>query len=275
MNVSQQKEDGSFDVSLTVTNTGDTDSAEIVQLYVSNPDSSYGEYAPKKYLVGFDKVDLKAGESKTVAITVSADDLARWNTNSGSYEVESGTYQFMAAASSEDIRATTEVAVSGSDYGTLDLSEPVNVFERSYAADDVVYLEYSKKNTSEGLRDDALLNGYSVVMGKWADSWVVMNNVDLDNVESFIANVAYDGEGLSGIELRVDSPDGEKIAEFIYSPTDPVTYTVDSVEPYEVTELGYEDVSSDLLADVSGVHDVYVVFKNAEARINTLQAVMA
>lgn len=275
LNVSAQKEDGSFDVSLTVTNTGDTDSAEIVQLYASNPNSSYGKYAPKKFLVGFDKVDLKAGESKTVTMTVSADDLARWNTNSGSYEIESGTYQFMAAASSEDIRATAEVAVSGSDYGTLNLSEPVNVFERSYAANDVVYLEYSKKNTSEGLRDDVLLNGYSVVMGKWEGSWVVMNNVDLDNVESFIANVAYNGEGLSGIELRVDSPDGEKIAEFIYSPTDPITYTVDSVEPYEVTELGYEDVSSNLLADVSGVHDVYVVFKNAEARINTLQAVMA
>lgn len=273
--VSSQDADGNLTATVTVKNTGEVDSAEIVQIYANNPDSSYGAYAPKKTLVAFDKVQLKAGESKTVQLTIEAQDLAQWDTNSDTYNVESGTYKFMVGASSEDMKAAVDVAVQGEGYGNLDITTPVNVFDKSFAADDVVYLEYSKAHTNQSLVDDKLINGNSVVMGKHAGSWVVMNNVDLSNVESFTANVAYNGGGLAGIELRIDSPDGAKIGEVYYAPTNPVTYTVDAVTDYEVTELGYTDVSFDNLADVDGVHDLYVVFKNAEARINTLQAVKA
>ena len=52
----EQNANGDFTATVTVKNTGDVDSAEIVQIYVSNPNSTYGAYAPKKNLVAFDKV---------------------------------------------------------------------------------------------------------------------------------------------------------------------------------------------------------------------------
>ncbi len=53
-------EDGSVDVSVTVKNTGKVDTSDVVEIYASNPDSSYGNAVPKKKLVGFEKVALKA-----------------------------------------------------------------------------------------------------------------------------------------------------------------------------------------------------------------------
>ena len=64
-----------------MTNTGDQDGAEIVELYASNPDSTYEDYAPKKRLVSFDKVKLAAGETKEVTLEVSGEDMALWNSN--------------------------------------------------------------------------------------------------------------------------------------------------------------------------------------------------
>ena len=53
--------------------------------------------------------------------------------------------------------------------------------------------------------------------------------------------------------------------------TDVNTYTVDAVEDYEVHELGYTNVEAELTSEVSGTHDVYLVFKNADTQIYTVQ----
>lgn len=63
--------DGTVEYSVVVTNTGERDGAEVVQLYLQDP---WAEVVrPLKQLIGYVKVDLAAGESKRVTFTVHAD----------------------------------------------------------------------------------------------------------------------------------------------------------------------------------------------------------
>ena len=98
-------------VSLTVTNTGDREGAEIVQVYVAKPDARI--FRPAQELKAFTKVWLEAGESKTVTLPLDDKAFRYWNTKTGSWEVEGGTYELRVGASSADIRLTTAVEVNG------------------------------------------------------------------------------------------------------------------------------------------------------------------
>lgn len=271
LSIGEQDTDGNFTATVSVTNTGDKAGAEIVELYASNPDSTYENYAPKKRLVAFEKIELDAGETKEVTLEVSGEDMALWNSNTDEYEIEAGTYTFEAGASSQDVKATAQAEITGSDFDGLDISEPVCVYDKSFAASDLTYNEYSKVHTAENLKNDVLVGGYSTVMARNEGAWTALNGVILDGITKLTASVAYDGEGETGIEVHLDSPDGEKVAEFNFGATDVNTYTVDAVEDYEVHELGYANVEAELTSEVSGTHDVYLVFKNADTQIYTVQ----
>ena len=271
LSIGEQDTDGNFTATVSVTNTGDKAGAEIVELYASNPDSTYENYAPKKRLAAFEKVELDAGETKEVTLEVSGEDMALWNSNTDEYEIEAGTYTFEAGASSQDVKATAQAEITGSDFDGLDISEPVCVYDKSFAASDLTYNEYSKVHTAENLKNDVLVGGYSTVMARNEGAWTALNGVILDGITKLTASVAYDGEGETGIEVHLDSPDGEKVAEFNFGATDVNTYTVDAVEDYEVHELGYANVEAELTSEVSGTHHVYLVFKNADTQIYTVQ----
>ena len=81
-------------VEVTVTNTGQREGKEVVQLYVS--DKVAGITPPVKRLRAFEKVNLKPGESKTVTFTLVPRDLAfvgidnKWVTEAGDFEVSVG-----------------------------------------------------------------------------------------------------------------------------------------------------------------------------------------
>ncbi|SFR68485.1 beta-glucosidase [Agromyces sp. CF514] len=98
-------------VRVTVTNTGDRDGAEIVQVYTSVPDSTVVR-APRE-LKGFAKVSLAAGESREVEVLVRRKDLAHWDTRVDEWVVEGGAYEVSVGSSSRDIRATATVGVEG------------------------------------------------------------------------------------------------------------------------------------------------------------------
>lgn len=87
-------------MSVNVRNTGSRDGKEVVQLYVNDRVSSVT--TPQKMLKGFDKIELKAGEQKTVSFDLPYDELALWNA-SMQRVVEPGEFAVMIGRSAEDI----------------------------------------------------------------------------------------------------------------------------------------------------------------------------
>ena len=96
-------------VSLTLKNTGDYDSDEVVQLYVSFPDS--GIERPSLALKGFSRVHVHRGGEQRVTIPVVAGDLACWNTEQQAFVLEKGKAVIHAGASSADLRLATEISL--------------------------------------------------------------------------------------------------------------------------------------------------------------------
>ena len=99
--------------SLTVTNTGDRAGREVVQFYVSKPDSAVSR-APRE-LKGFTGVTLDPGASERVSVLLSREDLAYWDVRVDGWVVEGGEYTVSVGASSRDLRAEAVVAVEGDE----------------------------------------------------------------------------------------------------------------------------------------------------------------
>lgn len=98
-------------IRVLITNTGDYDGAEVVQMYVGLPNAIV--FRPEKELKGFDKVFLKAGESREVIIPFDDKTFRYWNVKTEQWEVEEGTYHIMVGASVLDIRQEGEIQVAG------------------------------------------------------------------------------------------------------------------------------------------------------------------
>lgn len=98
-------------VEFTLTNTGKLDGAEVAQLYVGMKEAKV--FRPEKELKGFQKVFLKAGESRKIRIDFDDKTFRYWNVRTQNWEVETGTYRFMIGASSADIRLMVEAEVPG------------------------------------------------------------------------------------------------------------------------------------------------------------------
>ena len=106
------EEDG---IKVSVTNTGDRDGAEVVQMYVGLPNAIV--FRPEKELKGFAKVYLKAGESRQIRIPFDDKTFRYWNIKTGQWETETGTYQIMVGASVADIRLTGMTERTGNSKG--------------------------------------------------------------------------------------------------------------------------------------------------------------
>jgi beta-glucosidase len=94
---------------VTVRNTGTRSGAEVVQLYVADPDSSVSR--PPRELKRFAKVTLDPGAETTVEFALGARDLAYWSTRHHRWLVEGGDFVIEAGAWSRDIRCRATVRV--------------------------------------------------------------------------------------------------------------------------------------------------------------------
>lgn len=102
--------DGTAALGLSLRNTGDRAGTETVQIYVHDPVASV--VRPVQRLVGFQRIDLKPGESVELSIHVPADVTAFTGRN-GERVVEPGEIVLGLGASSTDIRITHSVQLSG------------------------------------------------------------------------------------------------------------------------------------------------------------------
>jgi beta-glucosidase len=101
--------DGAMNVDVDVVNTGKAAGDSVVQLYAAWPKSQVQR--PRQALVGFRRVSLRPGETRTVRIPLKARQLAYWNSARGAYEVEAAPLTLMVGESSADIRLTRTVEV--------------------------------------------------------------------------------------------------------------------------------------------------------------------
>ena len=100
-------------VTLTVTNTGARDGAEIVQVYIAKPGAEI--FRPAQELKAFARVPLAAGESRTVTLPLDDKAFRYWNTRTNGWEIEGGRYEVRVGASSVDIRLTANVDIRGTN----------------------------------------------------------------------------------------------------------------------------------------------------------------
>ncbi|WP_455501349.1 glycoside hydrolase family 3 N-terminal domain-containing protein [Gemmiger sp.] len=105
--------DGTLTAELSVSNTGRVPGTEVVQFYIH--DLSASIVRPVKELVGFAKVHLQPGETKTVRLTLPMSQLAFLDADMR-WKVEHGTVCLMAGASSEDIRQSSDFEIAGDAY---------------------------------------------------------------------------------------------------------------------------------------------------------------
>jgi beta-glucosidase len=88
--------------SVAVTNSGSRDGKEVVQLYIRDVVGSITR--PVKELKGFQKISLKAGETKTVTFNITTNDLKFYNSNL-KYDWESGDFVIMVGGNSRDVKS--------------------------------------------------------------------------------------------------------------------------------------------------------------------------
>ncbi len=94
-------------VSVDVTNTGDVEGKEIVQLYIS--DKTGACRRPLRELKGYEKVSLKPGETKTVDFTLDYRSFAWYSVEMKDWYAASGDYEVLIGASSRDMRLSGNV----------------------------------------------------------------------------------------------------------------------------------------------------------------------
>ena len=90
-------------VSAVLTNVGEVAGAEVLQLYVADPEASVAR--PAKELKGFEKVYLRPGESRPVQFTITRQDLSFFDADAHEWVAEEGDFEALLGTSSADIRA--------------------------------------------------------------------------------------------------------------------------------------------------------------------------
>lgn len=101
LNANSLTPSGELTASVTVTNSGKYDGAEVVQLYIRDLVGSVTR--PVKELKGFQKIFLKAGESKEVSFKINAEMLKFYNYNI-EYVYEPGDFEVMVGSNSRDVQ---------------------------------------------------------------------------------------------------------------------------------------------------------------------------
>lgn len=161
------KETDEIVVSADITNTGNCDGAEIVQLYIKNP--VVYEIRPEKELRDFAKVFLKAGETKAVTFTLNARAFSYYETRIHDWYAESGDYEILLASSSRDIRLQDTVSITGSkkipfvaDYVTT--CEDVELFAKDGSALDEMLRRSGFAEATDHDGDDSMGSGTADMM---------------------------------------------------------------------------------------------------------------
>lgn len=99
-----------FTVTADITNSGDLDGDEVVQLYLSYPNGSDPRLV--KELKAFKRLNVPTGETQTVEFTLRADAFEHWNDEAGAMRVQPGNAEVMIGRSSGDIQLSETLTIT-------------------------------------------------------------------------------------------------------------------------------------------------------------------
>ncbi len=204
----------SVHVSFDVTNSGERDGEEVVQLYVSN--SGTQVWHPKKELKHFKRIEIAAGETKAVTLSLDAETFYFYDKNKRHYTVEAAEYEIKVGGSSDKLPLTEKFSL-GSSGEKSDL-RPITLYTypRFPKAGDEVQFLATVKNYGTGKTSASDITV----------SWSV-------NGEVVALSPKLDGEILPG-QMRMISSDpelpGSGTWKFAASDDLKITVTVDPEE---------------------------------------------
>lgn len=141
-----EEKDGQISVDVEVTNTGDVAGKDVVEVYYEPPYTNGGIEKSSANLIEFAKTDLlQPGESQTVTVTFSIEDMASYDENNAkAYVLEKGDYVISINSDSHTVldqktyTADADVVYKGENKRASDDTAATNVFED--AKGDVTYL---------------------------------------------------------------------------------------------------------------------------------------
>ena len=141
-----EEKDGQISVDVEVTNTGDVAGKDVVEVYYKPPYTNGGIEKSSANLIEFEKTNLlQPGESQTVTVTFSIEDMASYDENNAkAYVLEKGDYVISINSDSHTVldqktyTADKDVVYKGENKRTSDDTAATNVFED--AKGDVTYL---------------------------------------------------------------------------------------------------------------------------------------
>ncbi|GGN94667.1 glycoside hydrolase family 3 C-terminal domain-containing protein [Saccharibacillus kuerlensis] len=229
-------EDARIGLTVTVSNTGELDGDEVVQIYGRVEQSRVKR--PSKQLLAFRRVKLAAGESKQISFSIKLAELAVWDVTRERFVIENAQYTLLAGPSSEELPVSAALEVSGETIPPRDLTQPTKAINYD-AYDGVILGECHEGGSAIEVTGDA--------------GWIAFKDAEFGaGAESLTIRTASAGGGT--VDVRLGSPEGQLVGTA-------------SIEVGGVQQ--WNDVSVSLNG-VSGREDVYLVL-NGKLAVSSIR----
>jgi beta-glucosidase len=221
-------------VSANIKNTGKVAGDEVAQMYVHIV--APAKIRPIKELKGFSSIHLQPGETGNVSFKMKNDGISYYDVNSKTFVVENGKADILIGNSSQDIRLDTEINVSGGIVAQTYRQDPFSITKAEFF-----------ENKSASVRIIACSDGGQCIDSLINNSYIVFKNFDFTTeAKQFNASLASTLNTGTSIQIVLDSLNGQLAG----------TLNVLSTGSWN----NYV-VQSCLLNGVSGVRNVYLIFK--------------
>ena len=245
-----EEKDGQISVDVEVTNTGDVAGKDVVEVYYKPPYTNGGIEKSSANLIEFAKTDLlQPGESQTVTVTFSIEDMASYDENNAkAYVLEKGDYVISINSDSHTVldqktyTADKDVVYKGENKRASDDTAATNVFED--AKGDITYLSRADHFANY---EEATAAPASAELGEpYASEYHLNSNFDKTtylNDEDVMATTGADN-GLTLADMRdadYDDPRWEKLLDQL---------TVDEMANM-IAMAGYQTAAMDSVGKVA------------------------
>ncbi|WP_195984750.1 glycoside hydrolase family 3 N-terminal domain-containing protein [Clostridium sp. D33t1_170424_F3] len=198
MTVTEAEGETGFDVSFTVTNTGDVAGDEVAQVYLGEADVPDGVQMAVKKLAGFARLEnMEPGESRDVTIHINKRSLSYWDTNSAYQVREDGTKDKWIVAEGER-----------------------NVYVSAGAADDDILLTQSINVVDKEKDDEAFTNvSYSMNVNLSVDGVAqpiadLIGGYDAEEAATLKFVPALNGREIAGVKINGEAADLSALEDF-------------------------------------------------------------